>query len=48
VDAGDAVTDLEDGADLVDVEVDVEGLDLLADDRADLVGPDLRHWFLSL
>ena len=48
VDPGDAVTDLEDGADLVDVEVDVEGLDLLADDRADLVGPDLRHGFLSL
>src|SRR5205085_6420460 len=43
VDAGDAVTDFEDGPCLVDVEIDVEGLDLLADDRADLVSPDLRH-----
>src|SRR5581483_9378297 len=43
VDPGDAVADLEDGPHLVDVEVDVERLDLLADDGADLVGPDLRH-----
>ena len=42
VGAGDAVADLEHGADLVDAEVDVEGLDLLPDDRADLVGPDLH------
>jgi hypothetical protein len=38
VDAGDAVADLEDGADLREVRLDVELLDPLAQDRRDLFG----------
>ena len=38
VDAGDAVTDLEDGADLGEVGLDVELLDPILEDRGDLFG----------
>ena len=38
VDAGDAVADLEDGADLGEVGLDVVGLDALLEDRGDLFG----------
>jgi hypothetical protein len=38
VDAGDAVADLEDGADLGQVGLDVERLDPLLQDRRDLFG----------
>ena len=38
VDAGDAVADLEDGADLCQVGLDVERLDALLEDRRDLFG----------
>ena len=38
VDAGDAVTDLEDGADLGEVGLDVELLDSILEDRGDLFG----------
>jgi hypothetical protein len=39
VDAGDAVADLEDGADLGEVGLDVELLDSILEDRGDLFGP---------
>ena len=44
VDLGDAVADLDDGADAGDVGPLVESLDLAANDRRDLVGSD-RHQF---
>ena len=37
VDAGDAVADLDDGADLFDVDVDLIALDLRLEDRGDLI-----------
>ena len=46
VEAGDAVADLEDGADLGEVGLDVVALDLLAQDRRDLFGTDLQSWLL--
>ena len=42
VDAGDAVADLEDGADLGEVGLDVELLDPVLQDRGDLFGPELH------
>ena len=42
VDAGDAVADLQDGADLGQVRLDVEVLDPLAQDRRDLFGTKLH------
>ena len=42
VDAGDAVADLQDGADLGEVRLDVELLDPLAQDRRDLFGAKLH------
>jgi hypothetical protein len=38
VDAGDAVADLENGADLAEVGLDVELLDAVLEDRGDLFG----------
>ncbi len=43
VDAGDAVTDLEDGADLREVGLDVELLDPILEDRGDLFGSELQE-----
>jgi hypothetical protein len=42
VDAGDAVSDLEDGADLGQVGLDVELLDSILQDRGDLFGSELQ------
>src|SRR5829696_1102339 len=48
VDAGDAVADLEDGADLRQIRLDVELLDPLAQDRRDLFGAQLHLALNSL
>jgi hypothetical protein len=37
VDAGDAIADLDDGADLFDIDVDLVPLDLCLEDRSNLV-----------
>ena len=42
VDAGDAVADLEDGADLVDLDLGLVVLDLCLEDRGDLFGTELH------
>ena len=42
VNSRDAVADFEHRADLVELQIYVEGLDLLSDDRADFVGPDFH------
>ena len=48
VDAGDAVADLQDGADLGQVRLGVEVLDPLAQDRRDLFGAKLHRGLSSL
>src|SRR6185295_1549111 len=44
VDAGDAVADLEDAADLGEVGLHVELLDPILEDRGDLFGSELHAW----
>src|SRR5262249_24471556 len=48
VDTGDPVSDLEDGADLGEVGLDVVFLDLLTENRGDLFGANLQNGLLLL